>query len=272
MKNRDLQAGLFVDKPITEELTIKYNLDPDFYKKNLDLALRSMKSETKKIQVNSNGVDTVFAVTRKGIGLIESGRSRTLWQYDFTINDEWSKYSVISSAELNEQTLKPIFDPSNEIIIRTDSGCETGQVFHDTTCDCKDQLHDAIKVISQKDRQGMIIHIPRQDGRGMGLPFKLATLVLQQRLGLNTIESAALISDNGLIDKRSYSGVIAILKFLGVTKDMNINFYSNNPHKREVFTANDFVISKKTNTKIAPNKHTKRHLEAKRDHLGHEIH
>ena len=60
----------------------------------------------------------------------------------------------------------------------------------------------------------MIINVPAQDGRGMGISFKLATLWLQDTLGVDTVESASMIAPGGVIDIRTYSGIIGILKFL----------------------------------------------------------
>ncbi|MEK9151523.1 MAG: hypothetical protein AAB547_02735, partial [Patescibacteria group bacterium] len=170
---------------------------------------------------------------------------------------------------LDQNHLIPAFKQTISLVLRTDSGCETGQVFGDLTCECNEQLHLALKTI-EKVGEGMIITIPRQDGRGMGLTFKLATLWLQDVLGVNTVESATLLAPGGVIDVRTYSGVICILKFFGIAKNCKINLATNNPKKAEVFAENGYTVVDYTPIIVEPNEHTEMHLKAKQDHLGHK--
>ena len=116
----------------------------------------------------------------------------------------------------------------------------------------------------------MIISIPIQDGRGMGLTFKLATLWAQDVLKLNTVESAALLAPGGVIDIRTYSGVICILKFFGISVACTINLATNNPKKAEIFSENGYSITKYVPIVIKPNHYTEKHLLAKQMHLGHK--
>jgi GTP cyclohydrolase II len=86
----------------------------------------------------------------------------------------------------------PHFRDPEDLLVRTDSGCITGQVFHELSCDCRQQLHQAMTDVTRRG-EGIIVHIPGQDGRGMGLDFKLATLHIQQRLGADTVQAACII-------------------------------------------------------------------------------
>ena len=79
--------------------------------------------------------------------------------------------------------------------------------------------------------EGILIHIRTQDGRGMGLPFKLATLYLQRELGLHTVEAANMLSGGRSIDNRSYTGAIAVLKFLGCGPDYGFDVMTNKPRE-----------------------------------------
>jgi len=177
---------------------------------------------------------------------------------------------VLVKAEINLETLNPIFSQEDGLVLRTDSGCETGQLFGDLTCECCEQLKLAMQKIAEVG-EGMIINIPRQDGRGMGLTFKLATLWIQNELKVHTVESVGLLAPDGVIDIRTYSGVICILKFFGVLPSCTINLATNNPNKLSVFEENGYTMSKDlVPITIEPNKHTAHHLEAKEKHLNHK--
>lgn len=152
--------------------------------------------------------------------------------------------------------------------MRIDSGCETGQVFGDRTCECREQLTLAMKTVAERT-EGLIVNIPHQDGRGLGLPFKLATLRLQALLQMNTVESANAIAPNGVIDVRTYGGVIGILKYFTIPETTKVNLASNNPHKSGIFAENGYKVEDYTPMVIPPTDLTRDHLLAKQDHLGH---
>lgn len=230
------------------------------------IARSAMEPVVKRIQVNENNVSRVYAVERRGVGPIKSPEG-TFWHFDFLIDDHWGKYSVVVKAELDGD-FTPLFKKKEQLVLRTDSGCETGQVFHDASCECRHQLRLAMKKIIEVG-EGMIIHIPRQDGRGMGLPFKLATMWLQEVLHLNTVESASVLASGSLIDVRTYAGVIGILKFFNIPNNCKINLATNNPKKAEIFAANGYVTGDFEPMVVEPTEDTLRHLIAKQYHLGH---
>ena len=128
----------------------------------------------------------------------------------------------------------------------------------------------AIKSLSEKE-QGIIICIPNQDGRGKGTEFKLATLYLQEELGLDTTESFSLLEkDDSIIsiDDRDYNGAIAIIKFLEVPN--NIIMGTNNPEKLDALINAGFNVKKEAVlAKIT--EFTKNHLAAKKNVLGHSL-
>lgn len=234
----------------------------------LNLVKRSMEPFSMRVSVTENGVMRYYLIERRGLGILETEYGK-FWEYSFVIDDCWEKYSVIVKADLDEERLVLIFKKKDEILLRTDSGCETSQVFGDLTCDCREQLHFALKTI-QEAGEGLVINIPRQDGRGMGLTFKLATLWMQDVLKVNTVESATLLAPGGIIDIRTYSGIVGILKFFGITENCKVNLATNNPDKAGVFAENGYTVVDYTPIVIKPNKHTKIHLKAKQKYLGHK--
>ena len=223
--------------PNLDDLAKKYNIERLKIEKMLESAQSTLEPIRKVFQVIEDSIPQIIQVTRNGVGPLVT-KDGPVWQYDFILNDRWEKYSVLISGKMDIKTFQPIFNLDEELHIRIDSGCETGQIFNDMTCDCLDQLNIGSSEIAKN--QGILIHIPNQDGRGMGLPFKLATLYLQEGLGLDTVESASLLASGGVIDVRTYAGVIAIMKFFEIPVEAKLNFHSNNPHKREVFEANGY--------------------------------
>jgi len=257
-----------IKPPSVTDICKKANMSVEEVNAFFDLLKRSMEPFSKRISVIENGTMRYYAVERRGIGILKTEHGK-FWQYSFAIDDQWEKYSVIVKAELDKNLLIPMFNNKDQLVLRTDSGCETGQVFGDLTCECHDQLHLALKTLEEIG-EGMLINIPRQDGRGMGLTFKLATLWIQDVLGVNTVESATLLAPGGVIDTRTYSGVICILKFFGISKACRINLATNNPDKAEVFAENGYTVAGYTPIVINPNEHTETHLQAKQDYLGHK--
>jgi GTP cyclohydrolase II len=62
------------------------------------------------------------------------------------------------------------------IPLRIDSGCVSGQIYDDESCDCIDQLNAGLEfLIQDKSKYGLVIHIPAQDGRGFGTAPKTET-------------------------------------------------------------------------------------------------
>lgn len=235
----------------------------------LEAVKHSMEPLQKRIAVVEAGTNRFYAVERRGVGILNTNYGK-FWQFSFAIDDQWEKYSVIVKAELDLMTLTPIFSNKGQLVLRTDSGCETGQVFGDLTCECRGQLKLAMQLLVDTG-EGMVINIPRQDGRGMGLTFKLATLWIQDVLKVHTVESASLLAPGGVIDVRTYSGVVCILKFFGVPSSCIINLATNNPDKVRVFGENDYVLAKDLVPMVVePTVHTVDHLRAKEEHLNHK--
>jgi len=235
----------------------------------LELVKHSMEPLQKRIAVVEAGNNRFYAVERRGIGVLKTTHGK-FWQFNFAIDDQWEKYSVIVKAELDIKTLTPVFNRKDQLVLRTDSGCETGQLFGDLTCECCEQLKLAMQTLV-KVGEGMIINIPRQDGRGMGLTFKLATLWIQDVLKVHTVESASLLAPGGVIDVRTYSGVVCILKFFGVLPSCVINLATNNPEKVGVISENGYVVAKDlVPIVVEPTEYTARHLLAKEKYLNHK--
>ena len=254
-----------------EEVAKKYQIPLDRVERAQRAAKGAMQPMLRQILVRENGAENLISTTRIGVGILVTDEGHEFWHFAFHLDDKWKTYHVLWHGEVDIETwdIRP-HDP-NTLLIRTDSGCVTGQVFHDRTCDCRQQLHAAMAEIGANG-EGMIIHIPTQDGRGMGLPWKLATLTLQHLLGVDTVESARMLipADRGVIDCRTYSGVVACCRFLGFEPGVAVNLATNNPAKMRVFVENGYTVEV-TPVHVPATEHTARHFQAKNAHLGHTL-
>lgn len=256
-----------VPKVDLEEIALRNRISLDEVKQIIANIRKGMKPVHKQFSVKEDGSERQYTVIRQGVGSLNTPYG-LFWQFDFFVNDRWKKYSVVVRGKLAAD-LVPEFGNPDKILLRIDSGCESGQKFGDITCDCRDQLILAMQKIIEHG-EGAVVNIPHQDGRGMGNHFKLATLSLQEQLRLTTVEAASVLTDAGRIDKRTYAGVIAILYFLRISQKCEIGLLSNNPYKLNVFKENGYRAVMLVSVVIPPSHHTLRHLESKQLYLGHK--
>lgn len=112
---------------------------------------------------------------------------------------------------------------AEEVLVRVHSECFTGDVLGSQRCDCGEQFHLALNLISRAE-VGALIYL-RQEGRGIGLRDKLLAYNLQDQ-GFDTVDANLLLGHQP--DERDYGIAAAILKKLGVR---SIRLLTNNPHK-----------------------------------------
>lgn len=191
---------------------------------SIERAKRSLVPLEQKIAVSEVGRTFELTVTREGVGPLITPFG-PFHLFSFSVGDRWKKYSVLVRGGLDED-FSPRFARPDSLMMRIDSGCETGQLFLDLTCECREQLHEAMKRISDAG-EGLIVHIPRQDGRGLGLPFKLATLRLQTEIKMSTTEASRTLEPQESRDTRTYAGVVAILKFLQIQPHTTLKIQTN---------------------------------------------
>ncbi len=250
-----------------EEIATRNNVSLEDVKLTISSVRKSMIPVHQEFHVKENGEEQQYVVTRHGVGSLKTPHG-PFWLFNFFVNDRWKLYSVIVRGKLSADFM-PVFEDPNKVVLRIDSGCDSGQKFADVTCDCREQLLFAMQEIA-KVGEGVVINMPPQDGRGMGSPFKLATMSLQEQLRLTTVEAASILAEGGLIDKRSYAGAVAILRFFHISKKREIYLMTSNPDKLSVFEENGYRTTKRVPVVIPPTQHTRKHLEAKQLYLGHK--
>lgn len=61
-----------------------------------------------------------------------------------------------------------------DLLVRMHSSCRTNEVYHSVNCECRKELHEAMRLIQQEGR-GIILYMD-QEGRGNGIAGKMAQL------------------------------------------------------------------------------------------------
>jgi GTP cyclohydrolase II len=149
------------------------------------------------------------------------------------------------------------------ILTRIDSGCMSGQLFGDLTCDCKEQLEIGLSMCARKGA-GIVVSIPAHDGRGWG-EYKMANQRLMHECGLNTVEAARIFygGDDDL-DQRTYEEAVIILRALGFNSKHQFRLATNSPRKVGAFTSSgmnvevvESVVAKNINKVVQKNLNAK---------------
>lgn len=151
------------------------------------------------------------------------------------------------------------FDLENPIV-RIHSECLTGDSLGSLKCDCRDQLHLALEMISKNG--GLVIY-HRQEGRNIGLLNKVNAYKLQDD-GYNTIEANLKLGFKE--DERDYSIVSCILNDLGVKK---LQLVTNNPTKLEYIKSLGIEITKRIPAITAVQKYNEKYIQVKKEQMGH---
>lgn len=153
------------------------------------------------------------------------------------------------------------WDDSEPVLVRVHSSCVTGDIFGSHRCDCGDQLHEAMRIISREEC-GVIIYL-NQEGRGIGLYNKMKAYKLQEE-GRDTVEANVELGFKD--DERDYGIGAGMLYALGI---QNIRLITNNPVKKTGLEGYGMKIVETIPLEIPSNKHNQFYLETKRDKMGH---
>ena len=147
-------------------------------------------------------------------------------------------------------------------LVRIHSSCTTGDIFASLRCDCHQQLHYALKKISEEG--GVLIYLS-QEGRGIGLGNKINAYALQST-GLDTVEANIQL---GLpVDAREYKAAAEILSRLHLS---DIRLLTNNPAKVDELTQANIGNVTREAMPVFTTDHNQHYLAAKRDKLHHFI-
>lgn len=167
--------------------------------------------------------------------------------------------SIIDSQEhialwIGEKTKEPV-------LTRIHSQCITGDTFSSRKCDCRQQLHQSLQLISKR-KKGVVIYL-NQEGRGIGLTNKIKAYGFQDK-GLDTVQANEAL---GLpIDARDYTIAAEILHDLGIS---TIQLLTNNPDKIKQLNSFGIDVIEQVPLEAVLHETNKNYLQVKKQKLGH---
>jgi 3,4-dihydroxy 2-butanone 4-phosphate synthase/GTP cyclohydrolase II len=147
------------------------------------------------------------------------------------------------------------------VLVRVHSECLTGDVFGSLRCDCGNQLHEALKMISAEG-MGVLLYM-RHEGRGIGISEKLKAYKLQEE-GMDTVD--ANIALGWKPDLRDYGIGAQILFDLNIRR---LRLLTNNPKKIVGLQGYGLEITERIPLIIKPNNYNRFYLDTKERKMGH---
>jgi 3,4-dihydroxy 2-butanone 4-phosphate synthase/GTP cyclohydrolase II len=160
--------------------------------------------------------------------------------------------------------VKGEIDPEKPTMVRVHSECMTGDIFGSMRCDCGDQLHKAMAMISAAG-SGVILYL-RQEGRGIGLINKLRAYELQRCKGMDTVEANLKLGFKD--DMRDYGIGAQMLVNIGVRK---MRLLTNNPKKMVGLQGYGLSVVEQVSIEVEPNEYNRCYLECKKLKMGHTL-
>jgi GTP cyclohydrolase II len=156
-------------------------------------------------------------------------------------------------------------DAGGEVpVVRVHSGCVTGDIFHSLRCDCYPQLQAALDRILTSP-VGVLVYLPYQEGRGIGLVNKIRAYALQDQ-GYDTVDANVAIG--APIEARDYDLAAHILFDLGYPE---IKLLTNNPAKVEALREEGVDVIEQMPLIVKPSNYNTRYLKTKKERMAHKL-
>jgi GTP cyclohydrolase II len=167
------------------------------------------------------------------------------------------------TKEHHEALIMGEINDGDPTLVRVHSACFTGETLNSSRCDCREQLDDAQKRISEEQR-GVLLYL-NQEGRGIGLVNKLRAYALQDK-GRDTLDANLDLGFQG--DERSYEIAAHMLKVLGVEQ---VRLLTNNPDKVSQLLECGINVVERVPTVIATCSDSVGYLTTKKTRMGHKL-
>jgi 3,4-dihydroxy 2-butanone 4-phosphate synthase/GTP cyclohydrolase II len=148
-------------------------------------------------------------------------------------------------------------------LVRIQSSCLTGTSFGALLCDCRQQLHEALRLIA-REGSGCVIYLD-QEGRGHGLVEKIRHIA-DIAAGSDTVEAA--LRRGVPPDARDYDHAASILKAV-VGTPRPIRLLTNNPEKIARLEASGVQVGERLSIETEPTDGNREYLLVKKRRMGH---
>ncbi len=149
-------------------------------------------------------------------------------------------------------------------LVRLHSSCFTGDLIDSLRCDCGDQLHQALRQISE-EQCGVLVYLP-QEGRGIGLAEKIKAMPCRIKALIQSrrIWHSATKLIRATMDRDSTAQGLGL---------QQVRLLTNNPKKTEAFVFGGFDLTVVDQVAIVPpiHEHNAKYLATKRDKMGHQL-
>ncbi len=159
-------------------------------------------------------------------------------------------------------------DGQEDVLVRVHDQCFTSEVFGSKRCDCREQLEESLKMIKEEfvltGKGGILIYL-QQEGRGIGLPNKIAAYSLQDQ-GMDTVDANTHL---GFADEmREYVAVPDILDDMDVR---SVRLITNNPYKVDQLEKLGVKITDRISVELESNEHNLKYLRTKKMRMNHAL-
>lgn len=149
-------------------------------------------------------------------------------------------------------------------LVRIHSACLTGDAFGSIRCDCGPQLHHAIELVAAAGA-GLLIYLPGDEGRGIGLVEKIRAYALQDA-GLDTVAANHALGFPA--DLRDYAAAVAVLRARGVAR---LRLLTNNPWKVRALEEAGIRVEERVPHAVGRTDANRGYLATKKHLLGHLV-
>jgi GTP cyclohydrolase II/3,4-dihydroxy 2-butanone 4-phosphate synthase/GTP cyclohydrolase II len=204
----------------------------------------------------------------KSIDLDIDWSAQTILPIEFRDREMLVEARAYQGADPSSQALALVHraeDASGAVpLVRVHSGCVTGDIFHSLRCDCYPQLQAALDRILTSPL-GVLIYLPYQEGRGIGLVNKIKAYALQDQ-GYDTVDANVAIG--APVEARHYDLAAHILFDLGYPE---IKLLTNNPTKVEALQAEGVTVSERLPLIVKPSNYNGRYLKTKKERMQHKL-
>lgn len=183
-----------------------------------------------------------------------------------TVWGEFSAEVISMTPAVDGDLLIHIGQPFAQLspLVRIQSECVLGQVFHSDFCDCEEQLNIALTRMVE-ERHGLLFYL-RFGGRGAGLAAQIRATDLEINGRMDTVASYESFGVSA--ESRNFGDVGTYLVSKGMSR---VRLLTNNPQKVSHLNDMGIDVSREPLIVPEPNEDVQRLYHTKRVRLGHLI-